>query len=181
MCKKLGFSHETSLFSNDITTLDIRISSSLNAPLPTLFTTTSWPTHSYPAGRVASHRWKRNAEEARSSWGPQAAHRAIPKAASLRSVTHRLADTPCVSCTCWWTKLWSSITPFTATEPGGEWFHHRCSGGHAHEFVENVKDTKLKGNSSTVQGVPVDALQLGKVISFNRLQAIHTSLVFCLV
>lgn len=43
-------------------------------------------------------------------------------------------------------------------------------------YVENVKDTKLKGNSSTVQGAPVDARQFGKVVSFNSLQEFHASM-----
>lgn len=133
-------------------------SSSDNASLLTLFLTSSRATHSYPAGHAASHRWRRNAETGRSSRGPQAAHRALLKAASLRSVTHRLADTPHVSCTCWWTKLWGWITPFTATELSGKQFNLLCSVGHAHKFVEDVKDTKLKDNSSTVQGIPVDTL-----------------------
>ncbi len=180
-CVKSWDLHKKLIFSPTILspTLDMNNSSSLMASLLTLFLTSSQPTHSYPAGRAASHRWRRNAETSCSSWGPRAAHRVILKAASLRSVTHRLADTPRVSCTCWWTKLWGWIT--AATEPGGVRFHHRCSGGRAQEFVGNVKDTKLKGNSSTVQGVPVDVLQLGQVISCNSLQAIHAFLVLCLV
>lgn len=112
----------------------------LSSPLPSQLT---------PTQQVTSppNKWRRNAETGRSSWGPWAAQRAIPMA-SLRSVTHRLADTPRVS-------------PVLADE-----YHEAestCSLSQsdstiatgvdslAHEFAENVKGIKLKGNSSTVQ------------------------------
>jgi len=87
--------------------------------LLTLCLTSSQPIRSNAAGCTTSHRWRRNAETGCSSWGPWAAHRAIQKPASLQSVTHRSADTPCVYCTCWWTKLWRQIIPLWAIRLGG--------------------------------------------------------------
>ena len=105
-----------------------KTSSPLNASLLTSLLSSSPPSRLL---RSTTHRWRRNAETGCSSRAPPAAHGAALKAASLRSVTHRLADIPCVSCTCWWTELWTWITPLAATE----WLHHRCSGGHTHAPV----------------------------------------------
>lgn len=107
--------------------------------------TSSLSAHSYPhRSRHPSHKWRRNAETGRSSWGPRAAQRAIPMA-SLRSVTHRLADAPRVSRTRWWTKSWSWIDPLTVTEPGGERFHHRYRGGLAHRVCGKCERHKAEG------------------------------------
>lgn len=125
-----------------------KTSSSLNASLLTSLLSSSPPSWLL---RSTTHRWRRNAETGCSSRAPRAAHGAALKAASLRSVTHRLADIPCVSCTCWWTELWSWITPLAATER----LHHRCSGGHTHthmhEFVENTRH-KVEGQQLCYAG-----------------------------
>lgn len=108
-----------------------------SSPLPSQLTPT-------PQVTSPPHKWRRNAETGRSSWGPRAAQRAIPMA-SLRLVTHRLADAPRVSRTRWWTKSWSWIDPLTVTEPGGERFHHRYRGGLAHRVCGECERHKAEG------------------------------------
>ena len=110
LCKKSFWPSQEIFLSPPRTILQPwrKTSSSLNASLLTSLLSSSPPNWLL---RSTTHRWRRNAETGCSSRAPRAAHRAVLKAASLRSVTHRLADIPCVSCTCWWTKLWSWITP----------------------------------------------------------------------